>query len=45
MSLIKKHLLDVERRQQELYLLENLVKDIKIFNSLRPSDLIGKGYE
>ena len=44
MSLIKKHLLEVERRQQEMYLLEHLVKDIKVFNSLRPADLLSKPY-
>ena len=44
MSLIKKHLLEIERRQQEIYLLEHLHRDIKIFNSLRPADLLSKPY-
>ena len=44
MSLIKKHLLEVERRKQEMYLLEHLYKDIKVFNSLRPADLLSKPY-
>ena len=44
MSLIKQHLLEVERRQQEMYVLENLVKDIKVYNSLKPADLLSKPY-
>jgi len=44
MSLIKTYLLELERRQQEMYLLEHLHKDIKIYNSLKPADSISKPY-